>query len=93
MNLNELLIALKLREKTRYFEARIKRIKRQLANMTDQEEKDRMQELKAAFILKREKVSIERRCILLYKVKSTISSWSDAFLDSIVTLIGCDRED
>ena len=87
------LIALKLREKTRYFETRIKRICRQLATMTDQEERDRMQELKAAFILKREKVSVERHHILLYKVKSLISSWSDAFLDSIITLIGCDRED
>ena len=52
-----------------------------------------MKELKATFIHKREEVSVERRRILLYKVKTTISSWSDALLDSIVTLIGCDRED
>ena len=64
-----------------------------MARMTDQEEKDRMKELKATFIHKREEVSVERRRILLYKVKTTISSWSDALLDSIVTLIGCDRED
>ena len=52
-----------------------------------------MQELKETFIIKHEKVSVERRRILLYKVKSSISTWSDAFLDSPVTLIGCDRED
>ena len=76
---------LKLKEKTRYFEARIKGINRELAAMTDQEEKDRMQELKATFIQKHEEVSFERGRILLYKVNSTDSPWSDAFLDLIVT--------
>ena len=78
-------LPLKLKEKARYFEARIKGINRELATMTDQEEKDKMQELRAAFIQKHEEVSFERRRLLLYKVKSTDSPWSDAFLDLIVT--------
>ena len=64
-----------------------------MINVTNHEERNRMQELKETFIIKHEKVSVERRRILLYKVKSSISTWSDAFLDSPVTLIGCDRED
>ena len=74
-----------MKEKAKYFDTRIKGINRELAVMTNQEEKGRMQELQATFIQKYEEVSFERRRILLYKVKSTDSPWSDAFLDLIVT--------
>ena len=74
-----------MKEKASYFDARIKGINRELAIMTDQEEKGRMQELQATFIQKHEEVSFERRRVLLYKVKSIVSPWSDAFLDLVVT--------
>ena len=74
-----------MKEKASFFDTRIKGINRELAIMTDQEEKGRMQELQAIFIQKHKDVSSERRRVLLYKVKSTILPWSDAFLDLIVT--------
>ena len=74
-----------MKEKASFFDARIKGINRELAIMTDQEEKGRMQELQALSIQKHKDVSSERRRVQLYKVKSTVSPWSDAFLDLIIT--------